>query len=530
MTQTNPIGTTIASSSAPQALQGSKTGVLSGGGLNFLDFILSLTLSGDEQKTKKEGPDDTLLASLVPVSTPTPGETEEDLLTEGELLLASLTPMDNAGIIPSDPLSSGKPVSVQELALLLKAQDEKIPVQLEALRIERIQKKITAAETLLDRLTQGLPEEYKGKPFIEFFITRLEGKINTLEARLDELQDGSSGHLQALIAMGLSPSQMTSALKRIDELENKLGRPMTAEDIMAGVGGLGYKPQKDQGVINQITPVSEPSDDLAEQLNGLTVGAGTFEDAGAWTPDRRSENILNTLLKYQGNAPISQNTGTDIASAKLLPLAISIGGNVSSAPGAPSLNKPGFVTLAAGWSDAFTQAMESLGIDIHSGIPMTQASQAAHSTAGNVQAGHAHSATQTVAAHLTKSAKEGRPNVITLELDPPELGRVEVKLEFGSDQSVKAVLTSEKPETHFMLQRDAAFLERALHGAGLTVTGGGIDFQLATDSGGFEQFTQDDGQGGSGKSGQGDEADVIQSTMTWNVDSETGFIRYNILA
>ncbi|MBN8521051.1 MAG: flagellar hook-length control protein FliK [Alphaproteobacteria bacterium] len=529
MTQTNPIGTTIASPSAPQALQGSKTGVLSGGGLNFLDFILSLTVTGDDQKTKKEGSADTLLASLVPVSTPVPGENEDDILAEGELLLASLTPIDNTEVIAADPLASGKPLNLQELALLLKAQDEKIPVQLEAFRIERIQKKITAAETLLDRLTQGLPEEYKGKPFVEFFITRLEGKITALEARLDELQDGSSGHLQALIAIGLSPAQITTALKRIDDLENKLGREITAEDIMAGVGGLGQTPQKNQDVINQIDSASEPTDDLAEQLNGLSVGAGTFEEPAPLTPDRRSENILNTLLKYQGNTPTAQNVGADNASAKLLSLAIPAGGNMSSAQGT-SLNKQGFVTLPAGWSDAFTEAMESLGIDIHSGIPMTQASQAAHSTTGSVHAGQAHHATHMVAAQLTKSAKEGRPNVITLELDPPELGRVEVKLEFGSDQSVKAVLTSEKPETHFMLQRDAAFLERALHSAGLTVTDGGIDFQLATDSGGFDQFTKDDGQGGSGKSGRGDDTDVIQSTMTWNVDSETGFIRYNILA
>jgi hypothetical protein len=530
MTQTNPIGTTIASPSAPQALQGSKTGVLSGGSLNFLDFILSLTATGEDQKTKKEGADDTLLASLVPVSTPATGESEDDLLAEGELLLASLTPIDNTEVIPADPLSSGKPLNLQELALLLKAQDEKIPVQLEAFRIERIQKKITAAETLLDRLTQGLPEEYKGKPFVEFFITRLESKITALEARLDELQDGSSGHLQALIAMGLSPAQITTALKRIDDLENKLGREITAEDIMAGVGGLGQPSPKDQDIVNQINSSSEPTDELAEQLNGLTVGSGSFEESASFTPDRRSENILNMLLKYQGNTPTSQNMGSDIAPTKLLSLAIQAGGNISSAQGTSSLTKQGLVTLPAGWSDAFTEAMESLGIDIHSGIPMTQASQAAHSTAGSVHAGQAHHATHMVAAQLTKSAKEGRPNVITLELDPPELGRVEVKLEFGSDQSVKAVLTSEKPETHFMPQRDAASLERALHSAGLTVSGGGIDFQLATDSGGFDQFTQDEGQGGSGKSGRGDETEVIQSTMTWNVDSETGFIRYNILA
>ena len=141
-----------------------------------------------------------------------------------------------------------------------------------------------------------------------------------------------------------------------------------------------------------------------------------------------------------------------------------------------------------------------------------------------------HPAVQMVAATISKAAANGETKAITLQLDPPELGRVEVRMSFGKDKTVKAVLLAEKPETLAMLQRDVHSLERALVSSGLEVGGDGIDFSLAQE--GYDFNGQNGGNDGSnryGSKGSGPE-EIIESTMTWRVDPETGHTRYSIFA
>lgn len=66
-----------------------------------------------------------------------------------------------------------------------------------------------------------------------------------------------------------------------------------------------------------------------------------------------------------------------------------------------------------------------------------------------------------------------------IRLDPPELGRVQVRLEIGADRSVQAMLTADKPEALAELQRNARELEKALADAGLDLGENGIGFALS---------------------------------------------------
>ncbi|HRQ60590.1 MAG TPA: flagellar hook-length control protein FliK, partial [Alphaproteobacteria bacterium] len=124
----------------------------------------------------------------------------------------------------------------------------------------------------------------------------------------------------------------------------------------------------------------------------------------------------------------------------------------------------------------------------------------------------------------------GENRTMTLQLDPPELGRVEIKMSFEKNSKIKAVLTAEKPETHAMLQRDAGILERALQDAGLD-SENGLSFELAKEG---YTFGQDDHQGhGGGTKNRADadpEEEIIQTTLQWAVDEQTGHMRYNIVA
>ena len=66
--------------------------------------------------------------------------------------------------------------------------------------------------------------------------------------------------------------------------------------------------------------------------------------------------------------------------------------------------------------------------------------------------------------------------------DPPELGRIDVRLEIDSKGNTTAKLIVERAETLDMLQRDARGLEKALQNSGLKTDAGGLQFSLQQDT------------------------------------------------
>lgn len=164
-------------------------------------------------------------------------------------------------------------------------------------------------------------------------------------------------------------------------------------------------------------------------------------------------------------------------------------------------------------------------------IATSQSPTQAAMTNVSTQAPHAtqpHPATQTVMATISKAVKTGETSQIKIQLDPPELGRVEVKMSIDKNNITKVVLTSEKAETHTMLQRDAHILERVLQDTGL-YNDSGISFELAND---FNQNTPSGEERNqfSQKGSKAQDDDFIQTTMDWEVDPRTGVMHYNILA
>jgi flagellar hook-length control protein FliK len=65
-----------------------------------------------------------------------------------------------------------------------------------------------------------------------------------------------------------------------------------------------------------------------------------------------------------------------------------------------------------------------------------------------------------------------------LRLDPPELGRVEVRLDVSRDHRVTAVIAADSPQALTELARHARDLEQMLQGAGLELSDNGLSFDL----------------------------------------------------
>lgn len=81
-----------------------------------------------------------------------------------------------------------------------------------------------------------------------------------------------------------------------------------------------------------------------------------------------------------------------------------------------------------------------------------------------------------LAVEIAARLREGKQR-FEIRLDPPELGRIDVRLDLDQHGHVSSRLIVERSETLDLLRRDAPSLERALQSAGLK-TDGGIDFSL----------------------------------------------------
>jgi flagellar hook-length control protein FliK len=92
---------------------------------------------------------------------------------------------------------------------------------------------------------------------------------------------------------------------------------------------------------------------------------------------------------------------------------------------------------------------------------------------------------------------EGDNTHFELRLDPPELGRVEVRLEVSRDHRVTAVVAADTPQALAELARHARDLEQALQSAGLQLSENGLSFDLRKGGDHAQETTE-------GKTGGGD--------------------------
>ena len=98
---------------------------------------------------------------------------------------------------------------------------------------------------------------------------------------------------------------------------------------------------------------------------------------------------------------------------------------------------------------------------------------------------------------LTTATRDGIDHM-TLQLEPADLGRVEVRMEIGNDGRTQLSFLADKPDTLDALARDARSLERALHEAGVKADAGSMQFNLRQQP--QPQFGE--AAGGNGQPGQ----------------------------
>lgn len=555
MTDMNVYATKIAQGSAqPQALAGASTGAAAKNAAsgNFWDFILS-------------------------------GLTKSEQKADGLLQQAAAQTANSANLKDAAKPQDNNPLALLQIALANQTVDAQGNIVLpeDSATLEAsLQKQLTLTDTIINQLKNVLPENNEQGGIFNQLLSKLQAKSDTLHASLAALEAGTISKdtpvedipFPLLTALGLNPAEIAKVAEDIQVLEEKLGRDVTIEDLIAGVGGiLAPAPEvtttiktaalgKDSkiDVLSGINENTEPTDDLAAQLNALDVGgeedlakrngvlpsapkpASPVATAPIETPvtapalTASEKSAARDALMGEG-----ERTTPDTTEGKIKAETVSFKDTLVNTPAqAPANTSASFEVPASFFSMFETDASSTwsqLGLSVSpAATQLGTVAQAASLASSNAHAGQTHPATQMVSASMTRAGKDGNADTIQIQLDPPELGSVNVRLEFGKGKTVKAHLVVEKPETYLMLQRDGLALERALQNAGLDANSQSLSFELAQNGGNLNP--DNNGQGGGennlGGRGNSEETDdaVIQSTMTWQVDESTGHVRYNIYA
>jgi flagellar hook-length control protein FliK len=157
----------------------------------------------------------------------------------------------------------------------------------------------------------------------------------------------------------------------------------------------------------------------------------------------------------------------------------------SSANAAPQSATPSQAPRSVGTSQqaasldiarAETQPV-SRGSDLPSGVQQTTATATVRIGTLPGQSQPTQIPAMAIAMQIARNLQKGT-NRFDIRLDPPEMGRIDVRMEVRRDGHVMAHLTVEKAETLELLQRDARALQQALSNAGLNADEDSLNFSL----------------------------------------------------
>lgn len=534
------IGSEAAKTTSGSFSHESLGGSTSGSGQSFMDLFLAQLAPTSEDRSEKQDPN-TLLSSSNPLLEKKPHLNLTRLLAQNEDIAEDAKAL---GKVTGDELP-------HILALNQKAFDDIIkPIQSDSkqsLDASAEETKRSVHELKLEDILLIEDQEQE-------FTNKIKSIIKKIEALSAE------GGPQ-LIVTNLTPEDITTlkrlALKAANAEQDLAAQNATKEieiseeskdfdDIFAGLISLISDSLKDKNN-SEIRGKAVPNDPKMTSTNGESA-SGTMidqpdtisliqEQASLSPSTKFEERMTNRASKGQeSSAAKSENASFNATlkaeNAEANPQKQDIAQNPQKQSADPLTN----AALSA-WKTTPFGSSDSAGladlIPLQGGHAQATALQNHTSLiAQNQNATQPHPSTQVVAANIQFSAKKGQDTQLSMQLDPPDLGRIDVEMKFGKDKTVKALLTVEKPETYAMLQRDAHTLERALQDAGLDVGGDGISMELAQD--GYE-FSHDGRHDGSGSSGHGkqsseDETQIpLETTLDWHIDPETGHTHYSIL-
>jgi hypothetical protein len=303
------------------------------------------------------------------------------------------------------------------------------------------------------------------------------GESKIVEAVDETVMEGQTETDSSSLMMAMSKLEGLGekiAKKVEDTLEKRLGsagKKMTGEALAAPVQ------EENPAATETVTLDAKQMEDALVETADTESAYSKMVDDGSLSQQHKaggakqesSQDFFNMMRgrSHEANAHVNASA-TGVANASLQSTATTANGeaasqSASSVSGTSSQNT---TTLAAG-------ARPVGSYDFASELSAARVTKGG--TAGLPQA------VEQVTVQLHKAAKSG-VNEMTIQLRPAELGKIEIKLEFGPDKSVTAVVTADNQATLTMLQKDSSSLQRALQEAGLQADAGCMQFNLSEDN------------------------------------------------
>lgn len=529
--------------SANSAASGQPATGLTNPGVNFFDLIFAHLMENTEQQTLIKTPE---------AGADSKGKGEPAIENSGQdlmALIASTIKLDGETEIDLSDLD----LSGIDLQLPANVNADPLPetgatqITLNAAGAKKLQ-------AALQSLLQGLPADQQ--PIIlNIPGGQLKAALNKLKIDAGDINPDS----QNLIATGLSPEDLTKLMQMIGQAEGETAPDESLQAVLIGIVKIVPDGEKTQSIFlpralifsktedgKTTTTEPAPAEEIAAILNPLSVGGVPAPTAAPGLPtvgleidadgvkggkdDGGFDDVLKLLEQIQtktadkrGGTPAP---GLENAMEKIAAKA----GPSNSTLGSSFAGTLGTLVNSGTLGDLFPDGMDWSQGAI-SNTQVTSTAQLASLVTHGRDATQPHAATQIVAATLNRSAQSGEAKNMTLRLDPPELGRIEIQMHFTKDKSVKTHMIFEKPETMLLMQRDAQTLERAMQQAGMDAGGNELSFELAGQDHAFDDRGGHDGSHGKNdRAEDGTEIATIETTMSWTVDANTGLQHYSILA
>lgn len=154
-----------------------------------------------------------------------------------------------------------------------------------------------------------------------------------------------------------------------------------------------------------------------------------------------------------------------------------------------------------------------------------------------------HPATQFIAKLIEKAAtgSDKAKQELSVQLDPPELGRMQIHLSMEKGETMKVRLVAETQETLTLLQRDSHALKSALQSAGIQTDSSSLSFDLSSGNQSFNELlggNHQDSQSGrsshfssniDGSILNEDQIHFIETKINFIPDVASGNIHYSLL-
>lgn len=273
----------------------------------------------------------------------------------------------------------------------------------------------------------------------------------------------------------LDPQNIASTLLNAGAVINAQseGKPVQANSLLQAGNGLE---NADQGKVNPLTSTSN--------------GGGNAENNGGFA---KNANPLLAQLNQGKSNPFSlasnNNSAVPVPSLSATPAANMPALDLPTTASAPHAMLP----LSTGAVSAFDGAIvEGAGTASQSHTSTSTQTLSANAVSPEALSSSLlkdsvkvvrmtsplpQTISHNIGLQVSKAVSNGQTD-FTIRIDPPELGRVNVKVEFSNDGSMRAMVSVDTKEALNLLQRDAHVLERALGDLGAKLDQGSLNFSL----------------------------------------------------